>query len=219
MNELRKIELEEIEQKEDFEMENINSANWALRKMQAIKIKEREVKALMNEEITRIKDWGNSELKSLEDSNNFFEGLLMKYYVEQKKIDPKFKISTPYGKVSSRKQQPKWIYNDEKAIESLKENNVKEFIRVKEELDKVNLKKEVQVLNNVFIENGEINENIDFLGDSTGIFIDKSNGLIIDTDIERKIEFYEEVILYKGKVIEGIKVEERPEKINIKVAE
>jgi len=222
MNELKEYELEEaseVEEREGFKIDNINSANWALRKMQAIKTKEKEINLLMNEEITRIKNWANSEIKSLERSTSFFEGLLMEYYLEQKKLDPKFKISTPYGKVSSRKQQPKWIYDNEKTIESLKENNIKEFIKVKEELDKSSLKKEVQILTNVFMENGEINENIKFLGDSTAIFVDESDGEIIDTDIERKIEFYEEVVLYKGKVIEGIKVEEPQEKINIKVAE
>lgn len=222
MNELRKHELEEIsemEEREGFEINNIHSANWALRKMQAIKTKEREIKDLMDEEILRIKDWANCELMKLDDSNKFFEGLLMQYYLEQKKLDPKFKISTPYGKVSSRKQQPKWIYDNEKAIDSLKENNIKEFIRIKEDLDKASLKKEVEVLRDVFIENGEVNENIRFLVGNSGPLVDESDGEIIDTDIKRKIEFYEEVILYKGRVIEGIKVEEQQEKINIKVAE
>lgn len=87
------------------------------------------------------------------------------YYRGQRKLDPKFKLSTPYGKVSSRKQQDKWIYEDETVLESLKQHHLDELIRVKEEVNKVDLKKEIEILENVVSQNGEIATDIVKHGD------------------------------------------------------
>ena len=167
MNELIIQELEEMkdiennqETKERFKIKNLNSANWAFRKLKAIDEREKEIEQLAENEIERINNWKIEELKSTEGSKNFFEALLMEYYVEEKKLDGKFKVKTPYGQITSRKQQPKWIYDDKAILEWLKENN-KELIRVKEEVNKVELKKTYQLLdNNVVTEDGEIVEGI-----------------------------------------------------------
>ena len=52
----------------------------------------------------------------------------------------KFKLSTPYGKVTSRKTS-KYIYEDEQAIMDYCNINEIDAIRVKEELDKTAFKK------------------------------------------------------------------------------
>lgn len=150
----------EEDQKERFKITDIDSANWAFRKLRAITEKENEIKRLMNKEIQRIKDWGESELKTLKNSTGFFEGLLTEYYVVEKEKDPKFRISTPYGKVSSRKQQPKWNYEDDKVLEWLKENDA-ELIRIKEEINKTELKEKYNSINGqVVTEDGEIVEGV-----------------------------------------------------------
>lgn len=150
----------EEEQKERFKISDIDGANWVFRKLRAITEKGNEIKELANKEIERIKNWEEAELKNLEYSTEFFEGLLIEYFVRQKEMDPKFKISTPYGKVSSRKSQPKWNYEDDKVLEWLKEND-KELIRIKEEINKAELKKKYQVMNGqVVTEDGEIVEGI-----------------------------------------------------------
>ena len=100
---------------------------------------------------------------------------LVEYFIRQRELDPKFKITTPYGKVTARKQQPKWHYDEAKLIEWLKENN-KDLLRVKYEPDKNEIKRVYKVVGtNVVTEDGEI--------------------------------------------VEGITIEERPEKITIKVVE
>ena len=164
MNKLMEIELEEIEdisqEKERFKIENLESANWALRKLKAIEGKGKEITALANKEIERILEWKDGEIKQLGDSKDFFDFLLTEYYTEQKALDPKFKISTPYGMVSSRKQQDKWNYEDDKVLEWLKEND-KELIRIKEEINKSELKKKYKSINGqVVTEDGEIMEGI-----------------------------------------------------------
>lgn len=182
MNELLEMELEEaidtVEAAEvggRFTIQDLDSANWAFRKLAAIERKRKEIQELADREIERIKNWQQQEEESLNNSKEFFEGLLTEYYVKQKETDPEFKISTPYGKVSSRKQQPKWHYDEDKLVKWLKENN-QNLLRVKYEPDKNEIKKTYKIVGtNVVTEDGEI--------------------------------------------VEGITIEERPEKVAIKVVE
>lgn len=136
-------ETTEEEAKERFKIESTEQANWAFRKLRAISAKASEIKALADAERARIDEWEKKELSILENSTEFFEGLLTEYFVRQKEVDPQFKLSTPYGKVSSRKQQPKWNYEDEKLIPYL-ENYKPELIRIKKEVNKNNFKKAVK---------------------------------------------------------------------------
>lgn len=183
MDALLEMELQEIDEiiddgtqeKERFKIENLEAANWAFRKLAAIERKKKEIQELANKEIERIKAWQEQEERGLDNSKEFFEGLLTEYFAREREKDPKFKISTPYGKVTARKQQPKWNYDEDKLVKWLKENN-QNLIRIKYEPDKNEIKKTYKIVGtNVVTEDGEI--------------------------------------------VEGISVEERPEKITIKVVE
>jgi len=150
----------EEQQKEKYKITDIESANWAFRKLRAIQEKENDIKKLAEKEIERIKAWQEKELETLNNSKSFFEGLLSEYFIKEREKDPKFKISTPYGKVSARKQQPKWNYDEDKLIEWLKENDM-ELVRVKYEPNKTEIKKRYKVVGNVVTtEDGEIVEGI-----------------------------------------------------------
>lgn len=167
MNTLFELELEEAletieseETKERFKIENLDSANWAFRKLAALERKEKEITQLADAEKRRIATWEKEEKAQIQSSKDFFNFLLEEYYRGQRELDPKFKLSTPYGKVTSRKQQAKWNYDDEKVLEWLKENDA-ELIRVKEEINKAELKKKYQIVgSSVVTEDGEIVEGI-----------------------------------------------------------
>lgn len=179
MDVLYEMELQEAletpKTQERFRIDNLEAANWAFRKLAAIERKRKEIQELANKEIERIKEWQEREERSLDNSKEYFEGLLTEYFAREREKDPKFKISTPYGKVSARKQQPKWHYDEDKLVKWLKENN-QNLLRVKYEPDKNEIKRVYKVVGtNVVTEDGEI--------------------------------------------VEGITVEERPEKITIKVVE
>ena len=175
LQEIDEIMEEDTQEKERFKIENLESANWAFRKLAAIERKKKEIQELANKEIERIRAWEQQEIGSLDSSKEFFEGLLTEYFTREREKDPKFKISTPYGKVSARKQQPKWNYDENKLVAWLKENN-QNLLRVKYEPDKNEIKKTYKIVGtNVVTEDGEI--------------------------------------------VEGITVEERPEKVTIKVVE
>ncbi len=141
MNMLLQNDLQEIQEvKEEFKVTDLQGATWALRKLRALNEKIAEINTLAIEEISRINEWAEKEVKSLNDDKEYFEGLLSAYYVEERAKDKKFKLSTPYGKVTSRKTT-KYIYEDEQAIMDYCNTNEIDVIRVKEELDKTAFKK------------------------------------------------------------------------------
>lgn len=128
------------ERVEGFKIENLEGATWAFRKLRAIEAKKAEIKSIADEERARIDLWEQKEIKQYEADIEYFEGLLSVYYVEERAKDKKFKLSTPYGKVSSRKAE-KYIYEDEQVIKDYCNVNEIDVIRVKEELDKAAFKK------------------------------------------------------------------------------
>ncbi|WP_027309316.1 host-nuclease inhibitor Gam family protein [Caloramator sp. ALD01] len=180
MNALEIYEIQEVEQlegKEQFKVTNIDQANWCLRKISALKKKQIENEQLAKAEIERIEKWLKKENEQLENSIKFFEVLLEEYAKEQREKDAKFKLSTPYGKLSFRKQQPKWNYDEETVLKFLKASGKTEFIRVKEEINKAELKKKFKVVGELVVdENGEIIE---------GITIEEQpEKVVIDVEVE-----------------------------------
>ena len=128
------------EVKESFKIENLEGATWAFRKLRAINTKAIEIKAIADAERLRINAWEEQQLKQFESDTEYFESLISSYFVEERAKDKKFKLSTPYGKVSSRKSS-KWIYEDEEMLKQYVKDNDIDAIRIKEELDKTSLKK------------------------------------------------------------------------------
>ena len=127
------------EDRESFKIENLEGATWTFRKLRAIEDKEAEIKSVAEEEIKRINAWKEKELDQYSKDKEYFNFLLEEYYREEKVKDKKFKLSTPYGKVSSRKTA-KWNYDEETLKDYIRSNDLP-FIRVKEEIDKTGLKK------------------------------------------------------------------------------
>lgn len=136
MNVLQEYELNEFEEKQEevkqqFEITDINSLNWAFRKLKAYKAKEQEISELAKAERERIDYWEEQEKKSINNNIEFFEGLINQYHAKVLAEDPKAKtISTPYGASKARaiKAQPKKA--DEKAIlQHVVENGMDEYIK------------------------------------------------------------------------------------------
>lgn len=122
-----------------FKIENLEGATWSFRKLRAIESKMDEIKGIAEEEVNRINTWKEKELEQYSKDKEYFNYLLEEYYREEKAKDKKFKLSTPYGKVSSRKTA-KWEYEEETLKDYIRSNDLP-FISVKEEIDKAGLKK------------------------------------------------------------------------------
>ncbi|MGG4324069.1 host-nuclease inhibitor Gam family protein [Bacillus sonorensis] len=138
MNPLQAFELNEIsnssmpqEGSPQFEITDMNSLNWAFRKIAALKTQEKEIKALAATERQRIDEWESQELKPVTDNLAFFENLVSVYHSKQLDQDPKAKtLSTPYGKSKSRaiKEQPKPA-NKDQLLKHVKEAGLTELIK------------------------------------------------------------------------------------------
>ncbi|MDC0763460.1 host-nuclease inhibitor Gam family protein [Brevibacillus sp. AG] len=156
MNPMQALELDELQEMEfqtspeevrqRFKITDLDSLNWALRKIAALDAQLAEKNELAAKEKARIDKWLHKESKSIQQSKEFLEGLITIFAHEQRSKDPKWKSeSTPYGKVSLRKMPAKWDYNEELALETVQSAGMDKFIRIKTELDKAILKKSVVV--------------------------------------------------------------------------
>ncbi|PIO83562.1 hypothetical protein BSQ39_08290 [Loigolactobacillus backii] len=152
MDELQKDELIELhdqeEQKERFTVTDLNQADWVLRKLSALDAKDHENQKMYDKNRKRIDDWLAKVKQSTQDSREYLTRLLTDYAVAQRSDNPKFKINTPNGKVTFRKQQPKWIYDEKRLVESLKNAEADDLLKNKPVPDKNKLKQAVTVTAN-----------------------------------------------------------------------
>ena len=112
INEMNEILQEEVT---GYKVENLDNANWCFRKIAALNTKINENMMLADKERLRIDTWETKENEAAEKAIKFFHGVLTEYFLKLKQADPKARISTPYGKVSTRKAT-KWTYSDELAL-------------------------------------------------------------------------------------------------------
>lgn len=151
MNQLQQNELIEVEEMDEvahqrFEIKDMDSLNWAFRKISALKAKEKEINILADSERQRISDWEKSELTPIHNSISNFETLIAHFHSKQLAEDPKAKtISTPYGKSKTRstKETPD-KENEEQILQHVIESEL--FDYVKESLKWSDLKKNLKIV-------------------------------------------------------------------------
>lgn len=153
MDALNRFEIDEVEssdeeEKQGWSVDSLESVNWALRKIAALNKQINENEQLAKEEKNRIEQWEKRENTSHKQSIEFFEQKISEYHRELLADDPKAKIKTPYGQVSSRKVAAKIEYGDN-TIQELKELGLDEYVRVKEEVNKADLKKVLNITNDL----------------------------------------------------------------------
>lgn len=142
MNPLIKDDLEDTStEKKTFKVDDIRSATWAMRKLKASADQDKEFKQVAQDQIDSINAWLKRKLDANATSREYLENLLTDYLFEQREKDPKFRIDTPYGMVSTRKSAAGVNWSDKKVLESLEKQGMDDFIRVKKEPDKTKIKK------------------------------------------------------------------------------
>ena len=157
------LEEDNTEEKEPFKIKDLNGANWAFRKLKAIEEQEKEIKRLADKEFDRINEWLKTELARTDRDKGYFEGLLTAYLITEREKDPKFKVSTPYGKVSTRKQQPNFEYDVNKFIDWAIDNERADLIKVTKTPIKSEVKKAFEIRDGRLIdpETGEIVDGVE----------------------------------------------------------
>ncbi|NFO72338.1 hypothetical protein FDC51_19815 [Clostridium botulinum] len=141
-----------MENQETFKITDLKGASWALRKIKECKESILEKEELAKVEKERIDNWLDNETKSDLVSLEYFNGLLLQYYKELKQSDPKAKITTPYGKVTARKNK-KWNYgNEETLLKYLNSNGYKNLIRTKQEINKTDIKESFLIKDGIVLD-------------------------------------------------------------------
>lgn len=133
---------------ERFAITSDEQANFFLRRLQEIREEKDKINTTCNNEIERFKSKVNNfrakEILSLENTENFFSTLLESYAKKQLETSKKKTLKLPFGTMSFKKGQRKIVYDDEVLNKFIKENNLKEFIRIKEEINKSEIKKALE---------------------------------------------------------------------------
>ena len=123
------------------QVNSLEEANALLRKLWFVRQKEQEYKAIAENELKRIQDWLEKETETFTRIAEWYEWQLKEYYRAERTKNEKFKLTTPYGKVSSRRTKKfHWDLEQELAEQLLAEGKA-EVVRQKVELDKTAFKK------------------------------------------------------------------------------
>lgn len=131
------------EVKQEYTISDLKGSIWAFERLKELQDKKNEVISIGNgliaEKTERIKKWVEDESKPIDNQIEYFKFKLLEYYNGERENNPKFKLTTPYGKVATRTAK-RWNYQEDVLLEYLKENEP-ELVRVKEEVNKADLKK------------------------------------------------------------------------------
>lgn len=143
-----------------FKVTDDSSAGWAFRKLAEIKLEKQRINDLAEQEKQRIDTWQKKELEPLENSIIYFEALLEDHFRELRAENPKAKLSTPWGKVTSRTAQ-NWQWEDDTVLEWLAKTGDIDHIRVRRSVDKAAMRKNFTVHEGVVISpHGEVVEGV-----------------------------------------------------------
>lgn len=160
-NFVAKTDLIEEKDQKSFKIVNLEGADWAFRKIAEIKDQLQKDKDYAEKQILKYQNFISNQEKTANSSMEYFEYLIENYLREELEKNPKFKLKTAVGSATIRKTK-KWNYKDKEVIEFLKNNNMKEFIRFKEEVNKTDLKKElIQIDGFAATKDGEIIKGIE----------------------------------------------------------
>ena len=154
-------ENEELVQKQ-FVVDSLSSADWVMRKIKENKDRSGEIIDYAKEEIQRLQKFIKKEEMKRDNNTAYLEHLLENYLLQRREEDPNFKLKTVTGTASTRKSTS-WNYDEDKLIDFLKKNDMTEFIRVKEEVNKADFKKAAKVTDSgvVVTEAGEVIDGVE----------------------------------------------------------
>lgn len=137
-------------------------ADWAIEKIKALKAEYARKEKVAQAKIRQIQDWLEQQKRQADSSIAFFESKLREYFETLdekalKKSKTQLSYSLPAGKLILKQQQPKYVVDNEKLLEWLKQSGKTQYIRIKEEPDWASLKKSTTVIvDRIVDENGEI---------------------------------------------------------------
>ena len=128
-----------MEDKKEFKVTGLESADWCFERISEIEDKRAELTAYAEQKVAKTEEWLEKELKPLNRQLEYFKGLLVEYYAEQRAVDPKFKLSTPGGAVTQRKTNV--LKYDEAIMMDYLKTNHQDLVKTVEKFSKLEVKK------------------------------------------------------------------------------
>ena len=133
-------------------VKNKSDADFYLRQINKLKQQKEEINEFVDQEIERqlrlYQEYREDRIRPLDNQIAFYENALKTFAMNEYAETNKKTIKLPNGTLAIKKQQPKYVYDDEQVLEFLQENNYKDYIRTKAEVNKKDLKKNAIVNNN-----------------------------------------------------------------------
>lgn len=124
---------------EGFVVDTDQKADWAIRKLAAVRKKQTENEAIYNAEVLRITEWLSTVNTALQRDALYFEAVLRPYALTQRSEGRK-SITLPHGTLKTTAGQPRIEFNDESKFIEWASKNEPTLLRVKTEVDKTALK-------------------------------------------------------------------------------
>ena len=133
-------------------VKNKSDADFYLRQINKLKQQKEEINEFVDQEIERqlrlYQEYREDRMRPLDNQIAFYENALKTFAMNEYAETNKKTIKLPNGTLAIKKQQPKYVYDDEQVLEFVQENNYKDYIRTKAEVNKKDLKKNAIVNNN-----------------------------------------------------------------------
>lgn len=125
---------------EGLEVTDNEIATSIMKRLKYVNMLKEENTSIADKEIQKIRMWQDEVNSELDQKIKYYEEVLLEFYKKQQDINPKYKLDTPYGKVSKRKSK-KWSYDEEAIIEFLEENMYIDMINIEKSIKKNDIKK------------------------------------------------------------------------------
>lgn len=125
---------------EGLEVTDNEIATSIMKRLKYVNMLKEENTAIAEKEIQKIRAWEDEVNSELDEKVKYYEEVLIEFYKKQQEINPKYKLDTPYGKVTKRKSK-KWSYDEEAIIEFLEENMYIDMINIEKSIKKNDIKK------------------------------------------------------------------------------
>ena len=124
----------------DLEITDKEIETNIMKRLKYVNMLKEQNECIAKSEIDKINLWKDEANKELNEKVKYYEEVIVEFYKKQLESNPKYKLNTPYGKVSKRSNK-KWIYEEERIIEFLEENMYVNMIDIEKSIKKPEIKK------------------------------------------------------------------------------
>ena len=161
-----------VSEPEQFEIETVTAADWAVRRLLRRYSQTNEILSYIDENINKLQQFRAELLQRTEQKTQYLRDKLKAYTKRELEGEPERSIMLPSARLSLRKPTTKIVITDEKtALETLSKEH-SEFVKIKASIDKAALKKHIKAT-------GEIIEGVELQEGEESFAIKEHNGAVL----------------------------------------